>query len=125
MPGFNRTGPMGDGPMTGGGRGYCGAGYTDTGRWNSVRFRHCRGVGYRSRRGYGAGLGWWAPPGSRVQMDQEYIHADEPSNEINRLKTQAHALHAKLEAITRRIEKYEKEAPHTGTTHTWTGEKDA
>jgi len=32
MPGFNGTGPMGQGPLTGGGRGFCAApvGYTPT-----------------------------------------------------------------------------------------------
>ena len=40
MPGFNRRGPLGDGPMTGGGRGYC------TGS----------GSGYRGGRGFTAGF---------------------------------------------------------------------
>ena len=36
MPGFDRTGPMGMGPRTGGGRGFCqpGAGYANYGGYS-------------------------------------------------------------------------------------------
>ena len=50
MPGFNGTGPRGEGPMTGGARGYCarpaGAVPSNTGQW------------------YPAGGGWSAPYGT-------------------------------------------------------------
>lgn len=50
MPGRNGTGPMGMGPMTGRGYGFCGNGYY--GR------RNCYGIGLRRRGlGFGAGLG--------------------------------------------------------------------
>lgn len=50
MPGFNRTGPLGEGPMTGGGFGHCGRG------------RHWLGAGYggsRGPRGFGGGGRGW------------------------------------------------------------------
>jgi hypothetical protein len=59
VPGFDRTGPLGKGPLTGGGFGYCsrtetpdmGFGY---GR-GSARFAGGRGLGLGRRRGRGHG----------------------------------------------------------------------
>ena len=69
MPGFNQRGPMNEGPMTGGGRGYC------TGAVNPAQGFAGRGNGMgmgrqRGRRGYqdapgwgrGYGAGQWATP---------------------------------------------------------------
>ena len=53
MPGGDRTGPLGRGPMTGRGAGYC-AGYAVQGFMNPVRGR-----------GYGWGRGWGRGPGGR------------------------------------------------------------
>lgn len=51
MPGFDRTGPRGDGPMTGGGFGHCGSG-------KRLRFKGL-GVGQGGApRGGGAGRCW-------------------------------------------------------------------
>jgi Family of unknown function (DUF5320) len=52
MPGGDRTGPMGTGPGTGRGLGYCG-GYDAPGFANPV---FDRGLGWR--RGWGGGFGW-------------------------------------------------------------------
>ena len=49
MPGFNGTGPMGQGPMTGGGFGPCGRGL---GIRRGRRFGMGRGAGFRRGRGY-------------------------------------------------------------------------
>ena len=46
MPGFDRTGPMGKGPMTGGGFGRCGGGFGG------------RGFGYGAGAGRGYGRGF-------------------------------------------------------------------
>lgn len=53
MPGGDRTGPLGRGPMTGRGAGYC-AGYAVQGFMNPV-----------SGRGYGGGRGWGRGAGGR------------------------------------------------------------
>ncbi len=64
MPGFDGTGPMGQGPMTGGARGYCTSAGMQAAQPNvnpAVRFGmgrgSCgRGMG-RGRRGMGRGMG--------------------------------------------------------------------
>lgn len=52
MPGFDKTGPQGQGPMTGRGFGPCGGG-----RKFGLGFGRCRGYG----RGLGKYFGWNAP----------------------------------------------------------------
>ncbi|MBW1800313.1 MAG: DUF5320 domain-containing protein [Deltaproteobacteria bacterium] len=68
MPGFDGTGPMGWGPMTGGGRGFCspygmssGFGYA-RGPFYGPRFGFGRG-GRRGRGFGGRGIGWGFGPG--------------------------------------------------------------
>lgn len=56
MPRGDRTGPMGQGSMTGRGAGYC-AGYNLPGHANQVPGRGF-GMGWRGGRGYGWGGGW-------------------------------------------------------------------
>ena len=51
MPGFDRTGPQGAGPMTGGGRGFCNPSTVDP------RPVYGRGFGYGAQRGGRLGLG--------------------------------------------------------------------
>jgi len=60
MPGFDRTGPMGQGPMTGGGFGRCGN------RRNLDDVPQDRGLGRRLRRGRGPGFG----RGRRLSEDE-------------------------------------------------------
>jgi len=52
MPGFDKTGPQGQGPMTGRGLGPC-----EGGRKFGMGFGRCRGYG----RGLGRYFGWNAP----------------------------------------------------------------
>ena len=59
MPARNGTGPMGQGPMTGWGRGPCGRGAMGGGRF--FRGRGCFGWGMRMGMGMGRG-GVWAEP---------------------------------------------------------------
>lgn len=54
MPGGDRTGPRGFGPMTGRGAGYC-AGYSVPGYANPIPGRGGFGFG----RGFGRGRGWF------------------------------------------------------------------
>lgn len=53
MPGGDRTGPWGAGPMTGRGAGYC-AGFTMPGYVNPM---YARGMGFGRGRGFGCGMG--------------------------------------------------------------------
>jgi hypothetical protein len=109
MPGGDRTGPMGMGPMTGRGAGFCGGygapGYASAGPgWG-------RGVG----RGLGRGRGWWAwpRPGRRAYFGgpvgpwgASEITREE---ELGYLRGQASALKDELDVITRRVSELEHE----------------
>ena len=104
MPGFDRSGPMGQGPMTGGRRGVCvsGTGYDRDhyGRGFSRGFgrgRGCRG----GRRGLGGNFGRYMPG----IYAEPYV---QPTDEMNYLKTESDFLKKELEAIHKRIEELEK-----------------
>jgi hypothetical protein len=95
MPGGDRTGPMGAGPRTGRGMGYCSGyewpGYTNTG----PGFRSGFGFGGRGwrKRFYATGVPGWVTP----TLEQETAN----------LKAQADWLKAQLDAIQKRIEEIE------------------
>ncbi len=103
MPRGDRTGPMGAGPMTGRGAGWC-AGYERPGFAASTPGRGL-GLGYRGGRGrrnmyYATGLPGWAragavPPAPVVEQ------------ELADLKAQAGWLAGQLNAIQKRIEDFE------------------
>lgn len=114
MPGFDRTGPMGAGPMTGGARGRCnpatartipayGGGY-GYGRGLGLRrgFRGGYGPGMGYGRGYGRGYGWYPPAAG--------VPAETPA-EIDMLKAQADYLKSTLDVVNRRIEELGKKTP--------------
>lgn len=106
MPGFNGTGPMGAGPRTGGGFGYCtpnatigvpaprgigrGAGRAMGGRGLQRGFR-----GGRSGGRCGWGLPYYGGPGRYFQ----HPAADEASL----LRAEADELKARLDAVERRM----------------------
>ena len=110
MPGFDGTGPMGAGSMTGGARGFCthtASGYPrPLGR--GMGFGHGSRGGYGPdmgmRRGFGRGFGWcrWYPPayGPDYPLDQ--------AGEINMLKAKADVMKNTLDSINKRIEELEK-----------------
>ncbi len=96
MPGGDRTGPMGAGPMTGRGAGIC----TGTGTPGSAYHAGGRGMGGRGLgRGWGRGLGvrfrgWWqntaisqpSPVDERQMLEQEAAHLKNQVEQIqNRL----------------------------------------
>ena len=106
MPGFDGTGPRGQGPGTGGGRGYCGGGawggprpgVAGGGRWCRPR-RGFMGPGWGRARGfgpYGAGYGPGYGPG--------YVP---PQDEPLALKAEAARLKGELEAIETRLAELE------------------
>lgn len=102
MPGFDRTGPMGAGPRTGRGMGYCGSPTGTPAFGVGGRFGWGRGFGFgRGFGGGGMGFGWrnrffaasvpaWAPP--------------TPEQEAADLKAQAEWMKGQLDAIQKRIE---------------------
>ncbi|MDZ7860782.1 MAG: DUF5320 domain-containing protein [Candidatus Krumholzibacteriota bacterium] len=117
MPGGDRRGPDGYGPMTGRSAGYC-AGYNMPGFMNrSVGggFRGGGGFGRGGGRGFGRGYGYggrgfrWnnsfygapyaAPPAPAATKEQEMEYLSE----------QADYLKENLQNITKRIEELEKE----------------
>ena len=118
MPGGDRTGPMGRGPVTGWGRGYCG-GSTEPG---------AVGGGFGGWRGGGAGGAWgrgwrhrnWAqvPPGRMgggpwAGPGRWWPGEAEPSaeDELRLLEREAAALETELKRIRTRLEELEPAAP--------------
>lgn len=126
MPGFDGTGPRGEGPMTGGGRGYCNpaaAGY-GYGPGYGAGYGFGRGGGYRAGagagwgRGYGRGYGraagvyggGYAPPAyGRYAPPYGAPYPMSSQDEVAMLKEQARMVKAELDAITRRMEELGKE----------------
>ena len=112
MPGFNRTGPGGAGPMTGERRGLCSTEITGYGTRN---FRHISrrmgygpesGYGRRLKHGFGRGFGWWGPP------VYEPVNTDDSSAELNKLKARAVFLESELAVIHTQIKNLEKTRTH-------------
>ena len=83
MPGRNGTGPMGQGSMTGWGRGPCGRGVAAGGRF--FRGRGCFGWGMRMGMGMGRG-GVWAEPytgaDEQTLLEQELAMTEARAEEV-------------------------------------------
>jgi hypothetical protein len=120
MPGGDRTGPMGMGPMTGRAAGYC-AGYDAPGyaNWFSGRGPGMgwwggwggRGRGWRHRY-YATGLPFWARGYAPAwEVGPMYGPPAPPSREeqAGALKAQAEWLRAELEAIQQRLSALDQE----------------
>lgn len=120
MPGFDGTGPMGQGPRTGGGFGYCspgsgpaaGTGWVGRGAgrggapWGGGRGRAWgggRGWGWRAMMGGFGGYpvpNWGAPPSTGWT----------PQQELEALQAQAKAMEEDLQSIRQRIAELGSEA---------------
>ena len=120
MPGFDRTGPWGEGPMTGGARGYCNPAWTGGYRSQTFGPGWGRGRGRGFRRGFGPGygggrsFGWGGYPpawGRRYAPGFGVPYSLDPSEELDMLKTEADAIKKDLEEINKRMEELEKESP--------------
>lgn len=106
MPGFDRTGPRGMGPMTGGGRGLCGS-------WGS-RIGGYRGLGFRGAsppwpyvgRGRGGYARCWYP---RFYSIPAYPYPD-TEQDIDYLKSQAQAMKEQLKQVEDRIKQMSQES---------------
>jgi hypothetical protein len=113
MPGFDQTGPMGAGPMTGGARGRCIPATSTAIPTSNGGYGYGRGLGLRRGfrggydpgrgrgRGYGRGYGSYPPAaGPAYPMDA--------ADEMNMLKANANNMKTSLDAINKRIEELEK-----------------
>jgi hypothetical protein len=96
MPGFDGTGPMGMGPMTGGGRGFCSPWGIGAGT-RAYGFPYRRGYGYPSYTAgpFVPGAMYYAPQMSREQ-------------ELSFLKQQSEAIRVQLKEIEDRIQELAK-----------------
>jgi hypothetical protein len=117
MPGFDGTGPMGRGPRTGGGRGFCAPGigarypYGSTGP--VIRGAGRGGIPWGGGRGRvyggGRGRGWRCEPApyySYTPYVEPFVEPD-PEQEMNFLKNQAAFLEQELSAIRKRLDEIE------------------
>ncbi len=124
MPGGDRTGPAGKGPMTGRAAGYC-TGNTVLGYVNDVGGRGFRGRGRRGGGGrgwrnqfYATGLtGWqraatgWPGFGRAVpQVVMPTVPDMSPEQQVNALKEQAKYFADTLDGIRRQIDEIEARA---------------
>ena len=110
MPGFDRSGPMGAGPMTGGRRGRC---YPANTRYDD-RFAGMSGLG----RGMGLGRGFRGGSGrdmghaiGRMGWNQPSYYPAYVQNteeELNMLKAEANFVKNSLDMINRRIAELER-----------------
>ena len=107
MPGFDRSGPMGEGPLTGGGRGRC----NPANRQNNPQFMRGyapRGLGLR--RGFRGGAGNADVGRGYAAMAREWPPAFtpgypvDPPGELDVLRQEADYLKTSLDAINRRID---------------------
>ncbi len=115
MPGLDRSGPMGAGPMTGGRRGLCGSrsgssvGLPGQGNFGiSGNFNVGRGPG----RGFGMNRGGGRGFGRRAYGAASEYPGDMPMGtigEMEMLRSQADYLKKSMEVINKRIEALEKE----------------
>lgn len=113
MPRGDRTGPRGEGPMTGRAAGYC-AGYSTPGFANPG-FGRGLGGGWGRGRGWGRGYQYWRPayPYTPVSPAPTYPappypapapYQMKPEDEIKYLEDVAAQLKKELDGISKRIE---------------------
>ena len=111
MPGFDGTGPMGAGPMTGGGRGRCNPAYAGYGMGIGRGSGYGRGRGFRRGFGAGCGRGFGGRAFSHA-WGAAYAPANAPSamnprDEAGMLRDEAEYMKQELDAIQKRLEELE------------------
>ncbi len=107
MPGFDGSGPMGAGPMTGGARGNCNsanavypmAGSTGFGRGMA------NGRGFRGGNGFGRGVRRGFARGSAMVPQ---MVTENTADELSMLKQQADLIKNTMDSISNRIAELEK-----------------
>ena len=122
MPGGDRTGPLGYGPRTGRGAGYC-SGYSTPGYLNPYVPRYGRGFGRGWGRGFGRGFwgrgrGFWRRgyyPETYYEPEPYYppvpqqSQADQIKEEKNYLENLVKDLEEEIKAIKERLAELSKE----------------
>ncbi len=109
MPGFDRTGPRGAGPMTGGARGRCNPANVGTMPDDKGDYGYGRGLGlrrgFRGRFGpdLGRGRGFGRSYG-RYPLAASPFYPKDAASEIDMLKAEADYMQKSLEAINKRID---------------------
>lgn len=111
MPGLDGTGPWGEGPMTGGARGYCNPGYSVYGPGYGRGYGPGWGRGFRRGFGGRGAYGGWYGPAYGPGYVSPYAVSRE--DEIHILENQADIIKADLDAINKRIEELESESPQS------------
>lgn len=96
MPGFDGTGPRGEGPMTGGGRGYCAADLS-----GGKIYGGGRGRAWGGGRGWGRGMG-------RGFGRRSFAPQQSAQDERACLADQLSALESELREIKGRLEELDK-----------------
>ena len=99
MPGFDRTGPRGMGPMTGGGRGLCGTRGGRTGEYRGFGFRGFSPPWPYIGRGRGGYARCWSPGFYGTPV---YLYPGR-EQDIEDLKSQAEAMREQLAQVEDRI----------------------
>ena len=97
MPRGDRTGPAGQGPMSGRGLGFC-AGYSSAGFTRGYGAGMGYGGGFGRGRGFGRGFGYYR------DFPQQAV-ATAPETNIESLKNEAQSLSDRLKAVLDNIEK--------------------
>lgn len=103
MPGFDRSGPMGAGAMTGGQRGFCNTTNREGAGGSTAGFgfgRGCRGRFFAGGGGRGFGRGF----GAEGTTAPAPTRTTAPANELEHLTQQAQNLESSLQMIKKRID---------------------
>lgn len=110
MPGFDGTGPRGQGAMTGGGRGYCAMPVDEIGRQLGRGGFAGRGGG-RGRRNcfYATGLTGWMRAQRGMQGLGGFSRVGSKDDELELLKSQADNLKDELGVIQARVQELEND----------------
>ena len=105
MPGGDRTGPMGRGPMTGRAAGLC-AGYSNQ-RYSTPEY----GQGFGRGQGRGVGRGFWGRGRRFWHREYNDVPLNQPSTEEEKvyLENLVHDLEDELKAVKDRIQNLLKE----------------
>jgi len=108
MPGFDGTGPMSQGPMTGRGMGYCGTGSGVPTGGAPVYGRGRGGQPWGGGRGFGGGRGLrGAGPRGRFAGQQQFAGSQD---ERGWLQRQADALQQQLDGIRSRLQNLDQDS---------------
>ena len=107
MPGFDGTGPNGQGAFTGGGRGYCAVNFNN-GQYPTGRRFLRRGFGRGMGRGFAGGMGrGFGFSNANFNLGVQANYNVTPQQEAESLKMEAQAVQQELDAIHNRIKELE------------------